>query len=69
MRFVPIKTDDRVDLHATQRRTAGITQIRAFLFEHGIVFAPKPGGDCRCSQEPAASFSYMANALNAGNTI
>ena len=50
MRFVPIKTDDQLDLQALHRvrdrlmtrRTALINQIRAFLLERGIVFAQKP---------------------------
>jgi transposase len=47
MRFVPIKTEDQLDLQALHRvrdrlmarRTALINQIRAFLLERGIVFA------------------------------
>ena len=50
MRFVPIKTDDQLDLQAMHRirdrlvarRTAVINQIRAFLLERGMVFAQKP---------------------------
>nr|WP_245632503.1 hypothetical protein [Edaphobacter aggregans] len=50
MRFVPIKTDDQLDLQAIHRvqgrlisrRTAVINQLRAFLRERGIVFAQKP---------------------------
>jgi transposase len=50
MRFVPIKTDDQLDLQAihrvrdrlVSRRTAVINQIRAFLLERGLVFAQKP---------------------------
>jgi transposase len=50
MRFVPIKTDDQLDLQALHRvrdrlmarRTTVINQIRAFLLEHGIVFAKSP---------------------------
>jgi transposase len=46
MRFVPIKTDDQLDLQAlhrvrdrlVSRRTAVINQLRAFLLERGIVF-------------------------------
>jgi transposase len=46
MRFVPIKTDDQLDLQAlhrmrdrlVQRRTGLINQIRGFLLERGIVF-------------------------------
>src|SRR6202142_212600 len=38
MRFVPIKTDDRL----ISRRTAVINQIRAFLLERGLVFAQRP---------------------------
>jgi transposase len=50
MRFVPIKTDDQLDLQALHRvrerlmtrRTALINQIRAFLLERGMVFAKSP---------------------------
>ena len=50
MRFVPIKTDDQLDLQAlhrvrdrlVQRRTAEINQIRGFLLERGITFARGP---------------------------
>ena len=50
MRFVPIKTDDQLDLQAlhrirerlVQRRTALINQIRGFLLERGITFAKGP---------------------------
>jgi transposase len=50
MRFVPIKTDDQLDLQAMHRvrdrlmtrRTSVINQIRAFLLERGMVFAKSP---------------------------
>src|ERR1700723_1324860 len=50
MRFVPIKTDDQLDLQALHRvrdrlvarRTSGINQLRAFLLERGVVFAKSP---------------------------
>jgi transposase len=50
MRFVPIKTDDQLDLQAlhrvrdrlVHRRTALINQIRGFLLERGLVFAQGP---------------------------
>src|SRR5580658_3640399 len=50
MRFVPIKTDDQLDLQALHcvrdrlmtRRTAVINQLRAFLLERGLVFAKTP---------------------------
>src|SRR6202020_1964572 len=50
MRFVPIKTDDQLDLQALHRvrdrlihrRTSVINQIRAFLLERGMVFAKSP---------------------------
>src|SRR6201981_117555 len=50
MRFVPIKTDDQLDLQAMHRvrdrlvarRTSVINQLRAFLLERGIVFAKSP---------------------------
>ena len=50
MRFVPIKTDDQLDLQALHRvrdrlvarRTAAINQIRGVLLERGVVFAQGP---------------------------
>src|ERR1700734_4516573 len=50
MRFVPIKTDDQLDLQAMHRvrdrlvarRTAVINQIRGFLLERGITFPKRP---------------------------
>jgi transposase len=50
MRFVPIKTDDQLDLQAlhrvrerlVSRRTAVINQIRAFLLERGVIFPKGP---------------------------
>ncbi len=50
MRFVPIKTDDQLDLQAlhrvrerlVSRRTAVMNQVRAFLLERGIVFRKGP---------------------------
>lgn len=50
MRFVPIKTNDQLDLQAlhrvrdrlVHRRTALINQIRGFLLERGIAFAQGP---------------------------
>jgi transposase len=50
MRFVPIKTDEQLDLQAlhrvrdrlVRRRTAVINQIRGFLIERGITFAKRP---------------------------
>ncbi len=50
MRFVPIKTDDQLDLQAlhrvrdrlVHRRTALINQIRGFLLERGITCAQGP---------------------------
>jgi len=50
MRFVPIKTDDQLDLQALQRvrdrlvarRTSVINELRAFLLERGMVFAKTP---------------------------
>lgn len=46
MRFVPLKTDDQMDLQAlhrvrdrlVSRRTSVINQLRAFLLERGITF-------------------------------
>jgi hypothetical protein len=50
MRFVPIKTDDQLDLQGIHRvrdrlicrRTAVMNQLRAFLLERGMVFANRP---------------------------
>jgi transposase len=50
MRFVPIKTDDQLDLQALHRvrdrlitrRTSVINQLRSFLLERGLVFAKSP---------------------------
>ena len=50
MRFVPIKTDDQLDLQAVHRvrdrliarRVAIINQLRAFLLERGMTFAKTP---------------------------
>src|ERR1700709_2464028 len=50
MRFVPIKTDDRLDLQALHRvrdrlmtrRHSVVHHIRSFLLERGIVFAKSP---------------------------
>src|SRR5579863_7119951 len=50
MRFVPIKTDDQLDLQAMHRvrdrliarRTSVINQMRAFLLERGISFRKGP---------------------------
>lgn len=50
MRFVPIKTDDQLDLQALHRvrdrlitrRTSEINQIHSFLLERGMVFAKSP---------------------------
>jgi transposase len=52
MRFVPIKTDEQLDLQALHRarsrligqRTAVINQIRGFLLEHGIAVRQGPAG-------------------------
>ena len=50
MRFVPIKSDDQLDLQGIHRvrdrvicrRTAVINQLRGFLLERGMVFAQRP---------------------------
>jgi transposase len=50
LRFVPIKTDDQLDLRALHRvrdrliarRTAVINQLRAFLLERGMTLAKTP---------------------------
>jgi transposase len=67
MRFVPIKTDDQLDLQAmhrirdrlVSRRTAITNQIRAFLLERGMVFAQKP------AKLKAAMADVLENADNA----
>src|ERR1051326_8614865 len=59
MRFVPIKTNDQLDLQAlhrvrdrlVHRRTALINQIRGFLLERGIVF---PAGAANLRNRMAA---------------
>ena len=64
MRFVPIKTDDQLDLQAihrvrdrlVSRRTSVINQIRAFLLERGLVFAKRP------SQLKAVMADILENA-------
>src|SRR5258707_10360971 len=64
MRFVPIKTDDQLDLQAIHRvrdrlisrRTAVINQLRAFLLERGLVFAKTP------SKLRAAMLDILENA-------
>lgn len=66
MRFVPIKTDDQLDLQAlhrvrdrlVRRRTAVINQIRGFLLERGITF----------SRGPAKLRSQMAIILEDADT-
>src|SRR6201996_5838572 len=67
MRFVPIKTDDQLDLQAihrnrdrlVSRRTAVINQIRAFLLGRGRVLAKKP------AKLKAAMADVLENADNA----
>jgi len=67
MRFVPIKTDDQLDLQAihrvrdwlVSRRTAVINQILALLSERGMVFAQKP------AKLKAAMADVLENAENA----
>jgi len=52
MRFVPIKTDDQLDMQSlhrvrerwVMRRTAIVNQIRGLLLERGIHSAKKGGG-------------------------
>jgi len=59
MRFVPIKTDDQLDLQALHRvrdrliarRTSVINQLRAFLLERGLVFAKSPAKLRECIPE------------------
>lgn len=58
MRFVPIKTEDQLDLQALHRvrdrliarRTGVINQLRAFLLDRGLVF--RPGRAYLLSQMP-----------------
>ncbi len=58
MRFVPIKTEDQLDLQAihrvrerlVERRTAVINQFRAFLLERGIVV--RTGRECLLRRMP-----------------
>jgi len=54
MRFVPIKTDDQLDLQSLHRvrerwvvrRTAVINQIRGMLLERGITTASQKSKEC-----------------------
>ena len=65
MRFVPIKTDDQLDLQAIHRvrdrlisrRTAVINQLRAFLLERGMVFPQTPARAESAKMCPAAGMS------------
>ena len=82
MRFVPIKTQEQLDLQAmhrvrdrlVQRRTALINEIRGFLLERGITFrgaahlpAQEPAdGDRRCRAEPEPSPALAAGSAVAG---
>jgi transposase len=58
MRFVPIKTEDQLDLQAihrvrerlVERRTALINQFRAFLLERGIII--RTGRECLLRRMP-----------------
>src|SRR6202012_4708756 len=67
MLFVPIKTDDQLDLQAIHRvrdrlisrRTVVINQLRAFLLERGMVFAQKP------AKLKAAMADVLENGENA----
>ena len=60
MRFVPIKTDDQLDLQAfhrvrdwlISRRTGVINQLRAFLLERGLVCADASQAQGRHSGHP-----------------
>jgi len=69
MRFVPIKTDDQLDLQAlhrvrdrlVHRRTALINQIRGFLLERGIAF-PKGPANLR-KQTPPAFHRWQTQAF------
>ena len=79
MRFVPIKTDDQLDLQAIHRvrdrlisrRTAVINQLRAFLLERGMVFAKESsqaaqgdsGGAGERRREPDAAYAQPSRSL------
>ena len=73
-RYVPVKTDDQLDLQAWHRvrsrligqRTAVINQLRGFLLEHGIQLEPKqfsaPVQAAGCSVGGPAGFPRSANS-------
>ena len=73
MRFVPIKTDDQLDLQAlhrvrdrlVHRRTAVINQIRGFLPERGITFPERTG---QATQPDARSTGRYEPELDAPAT-
>ncbi len=82
MRFVPLKTDDQLDLQAlhrvrdrlVHRRTALINQIRGFLLERGIAFRKGPANllqpnardPRRCRAEHYATDAQAARRSLAG---
>jgi hypothetical protein len=83
MRFVPIKTDEQLDLQSVHRvrerwvmrRTAVINQIRSLPLERGITL-PKGTVLCRCSiaqdlgrcrREAIGHLAHAAGATEAGD--
>ncbi len=71
IRFVPIKTDDQLDLqalhrvrdHLITRRTSVINQLRAFLLERGLVFAKSPAR----LQERTVTTAYLKPDFSNGS--
>src|SRR5215813_13670684 len=81
MRFVPIKTQEPLDVQAmarvrdrlVQRRIALINEIRGFLLERGITFAVRPihlrkpaRGHRGCRAEPEFASAMAAGTFVAG---
>jgi transposase len=72
MRFVPIKTEDQLDLQALHRvrdrlvarRTSVINQIRAFLLERGISFRKGPASLPRLQRRMPGSGQSLRRTLD-----
>jgi transposase len=85
MRFVPIKSDDQLDLQSLHRvrerwvtrRTAVINQIRGLLLERGITLRKGrryldealPRNPRRCPGEAVGNITFAANATKVGTGL